>query len=109
MNEVCRAGCGGVSQIFADTVDEGVGFSAVGGNGEQFGFLVNDDDVRVLEDNAKTPIHVLLWAMSGGVSAALFVADFDLITWSKEPSRENFQLTIDLHAVVVKESGDESA
>ena len=108
MDEVCRAGSGGVSQIFADTGDEGVGFSAVSGNGEQFGFLVNDDDVRVLEDDAKAAIHVLLWAMSWGVFAALFVADFDLIAWSQGPSREDFNMTIDLHAVVVEESGDES-
>lgn len=108
MDEVCRAGSGGVPQVFADTRDQGVGFSAVGGNGEEFGFLIDDDDIRVLEDNTEAAIHMLLWAMSGGVSAALFVADFDLITRSKEPSRKDFKLTVDLHAVVVKESGNES-
>jgi len=97
-----------MSQVFAHTGDQSVGFSAVGGNGEEFGLLIDDDDVRILEDNAKAAVHMLLGAMSGGVSAAVFVADFDLVTWSQEPSWKDFKLTVDLHAVVVKESGDVS-
>jgi len=109
MDKVCGAGSGGVSQVFADAGDESVWFTAVGGNGEEFSFLVDDDDIRVLENNTEAAIYVLLWAMSGGVSAALFVADCDLIPRSKEPSRKDFKLTIDVYAVVVKESCDEGS
>lgn len=107
--KLCSAGRGGAAKIFADAGDEGVRFTAIGGNGEKFCFFINNDQIGVFEDNSKTSIEMHFRSFSGRVVAALFVADLNQITGPNWSAGLNFQLPIDLHTVVVKEPGDEAS
>jgi hypothetical protein len=109
MHKLCGSGGRRAAKILANAEDEGVRFATIGGNGEKFGFLIDNNQIGVFEDNSKTPIEMLFRAFSRRVIAALFAADLNQVTGTEWPAGLDFQLSVDVNAVVVKEPGHEAS
>lgn len=109
MDKLCSASRGSAAKVFADAGDECMRFAAIGGNGEKFCFLVNNDQIGVFEDNLKTSIEMQFRSFSGRVVAAFFAADLNEITGPDRSAGMDFQLTVDVHTVMVEEPGHEAS
>ncbi|MEY3459267.1 MAG: hypothetical protein RL215_2424 [Planctomycetota bacterium] len=98
-----------MAEVFADAGHECVWFASFGGDGEEFGFFVDDDEFRVFVDDTKAAVEMLFGSAAWGVAAAAFEADFQLVAWDEESAGLNFDGAVDGHAVVVEESDNEAA